>query len=484
MPILILRAPASGGGGSSFDFYIGPSGSNVNPGTVGSPWAITALNDSTLRNTYKGKRVGFLDGTYNLYTLIQAGVDDGFVPALNVQGGTSGFPTVLGAVNPGQVIFECRNGGVTYPTINTPVVGNTLMSQQGYLEIYNLIIQGFGSKGIYLGGGAAVGTGTRYQGYKVDSCELRFQNAGGFASGNNFSCIEAYATNGLQLINNYCHSNSANLSSKNGDHYSSTLQWFGQNSLLEYNSCIDSGGLYGKEHGNFGSILRYNYVDCTGWTNTIGIQDWGDDDNTSDGVATLIHHNVLVNTGKGIDLRASLGASPFADSLKVYSNTVLVNSSGQSLGICGHVNAGLLEHYNNIIYSSASGGSDLDMICFNTSADGIIDYDLFYSSVSNYVYGSFSAPNSDTRNGTTTFSTWQSTMGGTPESNSVRGSDPLFTSTGSNANKYKLQSIAGGFGADSPAINAGKSNGTSGGTSVDMGAWGNSPPARIGSNLS
>src|SRR5881392_1276567 len=53
---------------TSFDYYIGPNGSDSNPGTQSQPWAISAIN--TKRSTYAGKVVGLLDGTYGLVTLL------------------------------------------------------------------------------------------------------------------------------------------------------------------------------------------------------------------------------------------------------------------------------------------------------------------------------------------------------------------------------------------------------------------------------
>src|SRR5881394_1643565 len=55
---------------TSFDYYIGPNGSDSNPGTLSQPWALSALN--TKRSTYAGKVVGLLDGTYAIQTLLGA----------------------------------------------------------------------------------------------------------------------------------------------------------------------------------------------------------------------------------------------------------------------------------------------------------------------------------------------------------------------------------------------------------------------------
>lgn len=473
MGILLLRssiteAPAT------FDFYIGPSGSDSNDGlTTSTPWAITAIN--TKRTTYRGNRVGLLDGTYNIYDLIQAGDDGGYEPALNIDGGTVSGSTVIQSVNERQAIIECREDGTTHPDINNPAIGQYATSQMGYVELRGLVIQGAGSKGVYLGNyGVADTTSTRYDGYVVDSCEFTAQSCAAFGSGGNYACLETAGMRGGQVTNNYFHDNVGQAGATNGNHCSSTLQWYGEENLYEYNTCIDSPGLYGKEHGNFGSTVRYNYVDTTGWTEVWGAQDFNDDSTDTHAETTHIHNNIFI-APQAADLRSTLGASPFRGPVKFEHNTLIVKASGQSLGLCGHFNAGVLSCYGNIIYSEAS--DDMDLICVNTTADGLIDYDLYYSTTGTYVYGWFTSTTDGTRNGTSTFATWQSTMGGTPEANSVRGSDPLFVASGSRADYYKLQS-------GSPAKNASKSDGTSGGSTCDMGAWGGpSPPTRIGSDF-
>lgn len=448
------------------DFYISPSGSDSNPGTLGSPWAITAIN--TKQATYRGKTVGLLDGTYNVYSLIQAGSNDGFVPALQIDGGTVGSPTVIKSINPRQAILECRSGGVTYPTVNTPVIGQNTAPHMGYVTIDGILTQGFGSKGIYLG--AYLGNTTSpYAGYTIQNCEFTAQNCAGFASGNNFSCVEVASANSLQILNNYFHNNSGNVAAKDGNHYTSTLMWETNGSLYEHNTIIDSPGFYGKEDGNTASIVRYNYVDTTGWSNTDGIQDFAGQFSSATGNTTQFYGNILI-APQAIDFRATHPLSwANQDTVQIFNNTLVVLNVGQPLGICGTVsNSGLLSCHDNIVYSQATG--DMDLVCVNVQAPGTLDYDLYYSTVATYIYGTFSNALDSVRNNTSSFSTWQARFSAAPEINSIIGSDPLFTNSGARALAYQLQ---GG----SPA----KGSGTGG---VDRGAWGgSSPPSQIGCNF-
>src|SRR6266404_4313809 len=93
VPGLIRTASAQS---TSYDFYISPTGSDSNPGTQASPWSITAINSKW--TTYAGKSVGILPGTYNVYSLCQAGSYN--QPALSVNGGTSGSPTLIQSTTP------------------------------------------------------------------------------------------------------------------------------------------------------------------------------------------------------------------------------------------------------------------------------------------------------------------------------------------------------------------------------------------------
>lgn len=112
---------------ASFDFYISPTGSDTNLGTLASPWALTALN--TKWSTYGGKKVGIIAGTYDLLTLAggsyNTGSNDYELAAFEIQGGTSGSPTYIascdanGNYSPRSAILD---GGLSL-TVDAQVIG-------------------------------------------------------------------------------------------------------------------------------------------------------------------------------------------------------------------------------------------------------------------------------------------------------------------------------------------------------------------------
>ena len=128
-PALIGTAHAAGDSPSGFDYYIGPNGEDSNPGTYAKPWSITAIN--THRAVYAGKRVGLLDGTYNVHDLCQKG--SRHVPALGVNGGPSAdAPTVIASVNPRKAILTAADpASGAYATNECAIIG------QGYLQTPN-----------------------------------------------------------------------------------------------------------------------------------------------------------------------------------------------------------------------------------------------------------------------------------------------------------------------------------------------------------
>src|SRR5262249_44854273 len=155
-----------------------------------------------------------------------------------------------------RAIIQANNGG-TYPP-NNPVIGNYTSSNKEYVTIDSIVLRGASSKGMYFGDyGAAASSSTRYRGIIIQNCELTGSNATALSYGHNLSIIELAGVSGAQIINNYFHDN-VGYNANDADHFSATLQWFGENCLYEYNTIVNSGGFYGKESGNFGTTLRYN----------------------------------------------------------------------------------------------------------------------------------------------------------------------------------------------------------------------------------
>jgi hypothetical protein len=455
---------------AAFDYYIGPSGSDANAGTQASPWAITAIN--TKRSSYAGKRVGLMDGTYNINSLYTGLNQNGYDPALCVQGGSANSPTVIQAVNLGQAVIDCG-----LPKEINSTIGQT---QESGISMGNVVLDGLkiiraGVKCVEFGGG---GSG-QWPGWVVQNCEFTQQDgtAVAGAGGGNFSLIEIANASAPIVRNNYFHGNKGGPTggAYSGDHFTTTQQWNTRNALYEYNTVLGNG-MYGKEGGNFGTTIRYNHIDTTGWSTQIdGLQDFVGRYPGSEGDPGLpmsIHHNVIVSTMN--DMRPTLGAGNYyPDRCDIYNNTFIIIGGNSSYGTILAVNTGKLNWYNNIHYAG-TGVTEFNAI--NVDAPGIFDYDCYYSG-GNYGYGyQTAAKDGNAHLAVSSLAAWKALLPAGCQAHTLDHQDPNFVRSGSGASFYKLQ-------ASSPAKNAGSTNGTSSGSPCEMGAWGNGAPATIGSSL-
>ncbi len=460
---------------ATFDYYIGPTGLSTNDGlTTSTPWDIFSLNSK--RATYSGKTVGLLDGTYSLYAKLNDGshttVD---IWALDVDGGTSGAPTVIKAVNARAAILTGKSGtaygnATQLPNAATPMLGHSgTTPHKGYVTFDGLKITGCARMGIRVGIYDS-GTAPNIAGITVKNCEFTdFDARTVTEAGLNYAALEFNQCNGHLVQNNYFH-DSIGTAVGSSDHFSASIQWNSNNGIYEYNTS-EAGSLYAKELGQFGNTLRYNYIDSTS-INDGNVSDGGIVDfsaySGSSATTTSIHHNILI-AGHGIDMRDVLSDAAYChDLLQVYNNTIIALNAAATRGMIVKATAGQGSVYNNIVQDSGTG--DDCAVAYNLDIDGICDYNCYYSSASNLNLSTYANAAGTVRTTVTTIAAFRTATGA--EAHSIV-TNPLFVGTGVRAAQYVLQ-------AGSPAKSGGKTTGLVGGFTCDMGAWGNSPPVRIG----
>jgi hypothetical protein len=464
--VLILRSSLSDEP-ATFDFYISPTGSDSNDGlTTSTPWAITAIN--TKQATYSPTtmtgdvRIGLMNGTCDIsgFTPKTGGYD----PILQVKGGTSGGSVVLEAVNDRLAVIDATGGGF----IDCPIMGDNTASRRGYIQIRGIKFVGGESKTISLGdNGSAT---PDYAGYVLEDNEITGMDCRGVAGGGNYSCVEIHSFDGPILRNNYCHDNIGH-TLNSADHWANFQLWAGQNPTVEYNTLI-AGAVYGKASNCTGHLIRYNYIDVSSLTAAAcsALQDCAGTDSTTTGTS-IFEHNVLI--GSQNDMRETTGSSYFHHAAIFRFNTIVIKTASASGGLLLRAGAGLLDHYGNIYYEESTSG-DRGFVWINDEADNVFDYNHYYNVSGDKVWKQFLAPADNNRNSYTTLATFITGMGGGIDANSADSGDPLFVGSGAGALFYQLQ---GG----SPCKDSGKSNGLSGGTTCDKGAWGGAtPPTRIG----
>jgi hypothetical protein len=478
----------------AFDFYISPSGSDSNPGTQAQPWAVTALN--TRRAIYTGKRVGLMDGTYDLtntngVNLMAVAGASYYAAALEVDGGTAGSPTVIQAVNPRLAVLSAKTsagkyGGYTgsgHSQTSLLRHGNTT-PHQGYLILDGIKFTGALTGFVQIG---TYGTSNNLTGVIIRNCEFTDQRGvqpDGYID-NNYM-LELNNGNGIVVSNNYFH-DGYGWSTSSDDHYSSILCWQSKGNIIEYNTCINASNIYGKEILNQGTTIRYNYVQIRSGFSANGFGDWTGANSSGLTSPTAVYNNILNSGGAGAVLTATLGGSSagWTTGLSFYNNTVILNYSG----ICQqHFSAfmtgsayGQLNFYNNLFAGFVS--PDRKMIAANAKGWAKCSYNCYparptfrilsetnasidisagdFLALPAYILGVIAAggiSNMETGSFTTS-----------------QAASQLFALNGTNAEQFKLRS-------GSAAIGAGRSDGTPSGTTVDLGAWGNGA-SQIGCNF-
>jgi hypothetical protein len=478
-----------------FDFYISPLGSDSNPGTQAQPWAITAIN--TKRPLYFGKRVGLMDGTYDLtnvngVNLLAVAGGSYYAAALEVDGGTTASPTVIQAINPRKAVLSAKTsngqyGGYTGSGHSQASLlrHGSSMPHQGYLVLDGLKFVGA------LTGCVQIGTyaqSNNLTGVIIRNCEFTDQRGvqpDGYID-NNYM-LELNNGNGIVVDNNYFH-DGFGWTMSSDDHYSSILCWQSVGTVIEYNTCINASNIYGKEILNQGTIIRYNYIQTRSGFSTGGIGDWTGANASGLTRATSIYNNILNVGGGGATLLATLGGSGagWSTGLSFYNNTVVLNYAGicqQHFGAWTEAVAdGQLSFYNNVFAGNVS--PDRKMIGVNAKAWAKCAYNCYPSNATFRILAESNASPDSSAGDFGSLPLYLAGVikaGGIPsmETGSMAVSQllsALFQLTGTNADQFRLK-------PGSAAIGSGRSDGTPSGAPVDMGAWGNGA-TQIGCNFS
>jgi hypothetical protein len=258
--------------------------------------------------------------------------------------------------------------------------------------------------------------------------------------------------------------------------------------LYEYNTIYNCNcAIYDKNKGNGGNTYRYNYLEVNGNYPMNALMDCA---GGPSGSTAFVYNNILVlapGTGsehclwQGICTDSPPGANP-TQAMQFYNNTCYVlGAGGVQMGVTYQsAGSGSVTHYNNIYVGAAPGS--YDTISFNSGAGAIAisDYNAYIGGCGDHMgQGTNGAPAN-----TYTLVNWRSSFSLDAHSFNQASASGVFTSPGGAQNPSGYQLASG-----SPCIGAGHTGGTSGGTPIDMGAWGGTdvntsqPIARIGSNL-
>jgi len=452
-----------GGGGPPPDYYIGLSGSDSNPGTLASPWALTAIN--TKQATYAGKTVGLLDGTYGLVTILGQppgnGSNDYGQNRLQVKGGSSGSPTVIKSVNPRGAIIDWQKSIETSgsasasmgPTSDYVTIQDLVFTNATYRCINNYASEGTGGNHltvtgcqfenqVYSGGGSANAAAIYTQGWNdilITNC--RFQGGSAPNDDNRYSCIKTYTAT--------------------------------HRCTIEYCTFIAEAGtgncIYFKDGSNFTPIVRYCHMDRSAGSTSSGDEDhcvFFDGQTTDNTDTASFHHNVMIQGGSNNAVFAADNFSGFIGTYDFHNNTFVGPwGSGGAIRKAGDGNPVATNIYNNIFYrvsGSPSGTADVNIRSIATV--GTMDYNYYPSTSPTWVMDGGSPTYSS-------LSAWLAACASASradiDAHSITGANPLFVGSGTDAAAYQLQ-------AGSPCKTLG-----AGGT--EIGAW--AGQSQIGSSF-
>ena len=433
-----------------FDYFISPTGDDNNPGTLASPWSITAFNSK--QSTYSGKRVGIIGDVAGVQTPIQYGTVGGVKttlyqtlnsqanqPVLNLNGGTSSASTYIGSCNSsgvytrGWAIIDAAQPGTgTHATLDaSQLMGqNSNTSNQvpnpGYITIDGLTIRNFCYSGIcfeYTGGATQSAV-------IVQNCELYGSNTS--VSTNNPGAIRVDNTSGFRLLNCKIH----DCQSTSGG----TFYPYAYSAIMSYNSTgltVTNCTFYNivsvqQKDASQDAVISYCYLDAGSFGaysgNSFGTSYY--EGTNAAGRTTTMHHNICL----GMIWNQNATGAAYDGNWQFYNNTCYINTSNPIFYL--NPAAGSTFHaYNNILYPQGSWGTEYGSTKFigaNSTLAPQWDYNYYHTAPTFYTgslisYSSWQALGFDAHSHTGGLPFSGTPIAQVPTSFSVNASSPAYT---------------------------------------------------------
>ena len=484
-------------------FYVSPTGSDSNAGTLTAPWAPTSLinksiNANNLANfaLTHAQVIGFLPGFFD-YSTYFANSSGGYPGAMQIDGGLSGSPTCYiscnssGAYAPRTAMLNGKiNGGGYGGGFNYPINGSLMAhmpgvscTHSGYITVDGLIFTGCTYKAIRVGGGSAGEGAVGIPGALIQNCVFTGNNGEGLST-DNMAGVWIDGTIGAIVQNNYFHDNYGASGPNSNDHLSAVILWgpnsgstYSSGNIIQNNTIVNSGDIWGKYTTQEQSTIQGNYIDMSMYSTpavSSAVFDFSGQPTSGLTGTTYFRNNVLlIAATSGIGRMTQTDADGYTTPIVCNNNTIILSGGSRypALWLAGLAAAnGGLSVFNNLIQGSGDT-SGYKTVLTNPAFPGLFNYNMYMAAATfalrtnanvASVLATYSTPSA--------FGAGIAANGGISgaEANSIVGT-ATFTNIGTHAQFYQLN-------AGSTGQNSGYTNGTgSGGAACDMGAWGNLP---------
>src|SRR6185312_15703046 len=363
----------------------------------------------------------------------------------------------------------------------------------GNAKVSGIRIRGWSYRGIRIGGHSSGDGPSGISGVVLQNNEMFEGNASANSQDDNCFAMWIDCTTGALISNNWIH-DCIGINPGSMDHLNAIIIWgaFGTHdfntsgTIIEKNTCVNAGNIYGKEACIEATTVRLNYIDVSMFSQSSGVQDFTGQTFASLTGTTLIEKNVIVIKSGGATSLEALSGLPTQTSTSgtwvtpaIFRNNTVNNVSGATLGVIlavmsvatGSSGVGGIQFYGNVYANPAGATGSLNSdgnVRINPQAAAVMDYNLYPGGANQMTWalsGNASPGTATSFTSASAFATALASAGGisNAEAHTLLGS-PTFTGTGLNASKYKLSPGSLGQGT-------GSSDGTISGTPCDMGAW-------------
>jgi hypothetical protein len=375
---------------ATFDYYISPTGSDANAGTLTQPWALSSLiNPDASQHTSQiaanqakmaGKRIGLIAGTYNGLNYVAnqynaAAYGQAFsTPVFVVPPGSASASTYVascdtnGNYSPRAAIIDGGMTNTNNPGLQ-PLFGTRLEAGCQYITIDGLEIRNANDRLVSLGFDTAHTSPGGAPGVIVQNCYIH--GVVSTDTGSNSSGITCYRLDVGSLIHNNYVTSIVNSSSRN----SGIELWGCIHTIVEYNTVVMSNAgaspIYIKNSNNYSITIRYNYVDTSQAPSLGGSGAVAWDLNGSSANTSYCYNNIIISTYP-FGCNIMLNNQNTSDGQVFYNNTFIGTPDFQTVGVEAFGAANTLTFYNNILAGSVGGGrGEVD---FNANSPVLVDY--------------------------------------------------------------------------------------------------------------